>query len=86
MKEPTKQDVVDALAHGKWLDELNERLSSESRMVVDLSKEVERLREWIRDVGSMTNTCTFDILRREVCEDCKCHRRPQPKVIEEAVA
>ena len=41
--------------------------------------EIIRLREWIREEGKRTDTCTYNILR-EICEGCRCHRAQKTKV------
>ena len=35
------------------------------------ANEIERLREWIRDSGQVTDTCTRRVLC-EICTNCKC--------------
>lgn len=37
--------------------------------------EIRRLREWVREEGERTNTCTFNALG-EVCGNCECKRKP----------
>ena len=37
--------------------------------------EIRRLREWIREEGERTNTCTYNVLG-EVCSNCECNRKP----------
>jgi hypothetical protein len=39
-------------------------------------KENRRLRDWIREEGMRTDTCTYNILG-EICEGCRCKRQPQ---------
>lgn len=41
-----------------------------------LKEENERLKEWIREEGIRTDTCTYNILG-EICEGCRCKRQPQ---------
>lgn len=41
--------------------------------IESLRQQVALLREWIKQQGEVTNTCTFNILK-EVCQDCACHR------------
>ena len=36
------------------------------------------LRDWIRQQGEVTNTCTFNILK-EVCNECACHRAKEQR-------
>lgn len=43
-----------------------------------LKEENERLREWIRQEGMRSDTCTYDVLH-EICEGCRCLRQPQQK-------
>jgi len=42
-----------------------------------LRAEVAELREWIRQEGVNSDTCTYDILG-EICEGCNCKRRLLP--------
>lgn len=41
-----------------------------------LKEENERLKEWIRQEGVRSDTCTYDVLH-EICEGCRCKRQPQ---------
>lgn len=43
-----------------------------------LKTENERLREWIREQGEHSNTCTFDVLK-EICDGCKCPNKLKEK-------
>lgn len=38
---------------------------------VILADEIYRLRDWIREDGHRSNTCTYNVLG-EICEGCKC--------------
>lgn len=40
-----------------------------------LETELENCKQWIRDEGQRTDTCTFNILK-EICENCRCKRHP----------
>lgn len=32
----------------------------------------QNLRSWIRENGRLTDTCTYHILGKEICQDCQC--------------
>jgi hypothetical protein len=38
-----------------------------------LQREITRLRQYIRDEGEITDTCTYDVLK-EICVGCRCQR------------
>lgn len=44
-----------------------------------IKEENERLKEWIREEGVRTDTCTYNILG-EICAGCRCRRQPQQNV------
>jgi hypothetical protein len=43
--------------------------------VVHLAAQNASLKQWIREEGIRTDTCTYDILK-EICEGCRCKRHP----------
>lgn len=45
--------------------------SGYARVMNQAADEIDRLRDWIREHGKQTDTCTRHILG-EVCEDCRC--------------
>ena len=49
-----------------------------------LRAEVAALRDWIRQGGCHSDTCTYYILG-EICEGCNCLRRPLPPAPAEVV-
>lgn len=48
------------------------------QQISDSQKREVMLRDWIRQQGEVTNTCTFNILR-EVCHECACHRAKEQR-------
>lgn len=48
------------------------------RQLDDHIKREVMLRDWIRQQGEVTNTCTFNILK-EVCNECACHRAKEQR-------
>ena len=73
MNLPSDIDIREAQGYAVFLRGCGS-LRRESRMLCDLGIETQRLRDWIREEGKRTNMCTFDILRGEVCESCRCGR------------
>lgn len=58
--------------------EASQKPSSEASVILAegyhrLKAENERLKEWIRQEGVRTDTCTYDVLK-EMCEGCRCKR------------
>ncbi|MBK6587905.1 MAG: hypothetical protein IPG22_06275 [Acidobacteria bacterium] len=49
----------------------------ESKLSDHIKREV-LLRDWIRQQGEVTNTCTFNILK-EVGNECACHRAKEQR-------
>lgn len=46
---------------------------------VILADEIYRLRDWIREEGHRSNTCTYNVLG-EICEGCKCGKDKRANV------
>ncbi len=71
MKLPANKAVRDAYDYAVWLRG-QKHLDKRDRMLCDLGIEIQALRNWIREEGARTNTCTANVLREEICEGCKC--------------
>jgi capsule polysaccharide export protein KpsE/RkpR len=56
------------------LDVADNWVNHHNAHVNDLIAENARLRDWIREQGQHTDTCTYDILGKEVCRGCQCGR------------
>ena len=54
-----------------WREVPSEKPSGDEQALIVLVNEVRRLREWIARDGTVTNTCTFNVLG-EICEGCEC--------------
>jgi hypothetical protein len=45
----------------------------EREVIRGLQREITRLRDYIRNEGEITDTCTYDVLK-EICVGCRCQR------------
>ena len=57
--------------------DIKDGVSWAQQEITRLTAEVAELRNWIRQEGVNSDTCTYNILR-EICEGCNCKRRPLP--------
>jgi len=73
MELPNRKDIREAYAYSVFLRGAGP-LKPADRMLCDLGIEVQRLRNWIRDEGQRTNTCTLAALPEEICDGCKCDK------------
>lgn len=65
MKDPKALVLADELDLTRYRDAADE-LRRQHHMIDDL-------RQWIREHGGQTDTCTWSVLK-EKCEYCQCHR------------
>jgi hypothetical protein len=54
--------------------QFQERLRTATRTLTSMERENADLREWIRDQGQQSDTCTYHILGKEICQHCQCGR------------
>jgi FtsZ-binding cell division protein ZapB len=75
--EKLKRDLRDYMLAANAEAQLVDELQRENRTLVrqngEWQRKVESLSQWIREQGSQTDTCTYNILR-EKCAYCRCHR------------
>ena len=59
------------------VDYMDAKVARRDAEITRLRAEVAELRDWIRQEGVNSDTCTYNVLG-EVCEGCNCTRRPLP--------
>jgi hypothetical protein len=47
---------------------------SKANHLLLLQQRIDNLENWVREEGSRSNVCTFNILQGEICEGCLCGR------------
>jgi hypothetical protein len=65
MKDPKALQLADEMGGTRYRDVADELRRQHH--------EIDDLRQWIRDQGAQTDTCTYNILR-EKCSYCQCNR------------
>ena len=80
VERKTNNRIMSKETNGQGQESLASASGSAAVIVAEgyyrLKEENERLKEWIREEGIRTDTCTYDILG-EICEGCMCKRQPQ---------
>ena len=80
-KDGDTVDVVDA-EFARGLERENDLLMAVNNDVKRIAMERntaedenKRLKEWIKEEGIRSNTCTYHVLGRTICENCECSRK-----------
>jgi hypothetical protein len=73
MNQHINPTTHDPLAERHWAS-IQERLRTATRTLTSMERENADLREWIRDQGQQSDTCTYHILGKEICKHCQCGR------------
>ena len=56
------------------LDAAKTEITGLSQIAGIYERENIKLRDWIREQGQHTDTCTYHILGKEICQYCQCGR------------
>ncbi len=73
-------DIVERLRENADLDAAEHVPADVVNMQYEAANEIERLRNWIREEGVQTDTCTFNVLGK-ICDECRCGKIKTPNVI-----